>query len=53
MRCSHRSDDLADGVPASIRVQETDEFLVPVALHAAPNDLAVEHVQGTEQGGGA
>src|ERR1051325_3414622 len=35
------------------RVQEPDEFLVPVALHAATNDLAVEHVEGGEQGCGA
>src|SRR5438270_12167986 len=35
------------------RVQKADEFLVPVTLHAAPNDLTVEHVEGGEQGCGA
>src|SRR3954454_12943367 len=35
------------------RVQEPDEFLVPMALHAAPNDLAVERVESGEQGSGA
>ena len=35
------------------RVQKADEFLVPVTLHAAPNDLTIEHVEGGEQGCGA
>ncbi len=26
---------------------------MPVALHAAPDDLAVEHIESGEQGGGA
>src|ERR1700704_6706339 len=34
-------------------VQEANEFLVPMTLHAAPDDLAVEHIEGGEQGGGA
>ena len=46
-------DDLAGGDLGLDRVQEADEFLVPVALHAAANDLAVEHVEGGKQGGGA
>jgi hypothetical protein len=32
-------------------VQEPDELLVPVALHAAADDLALQHVKGGEQGG--
>ena len=35
------------------RVQELDELLMGVALHAAPDDIAFEHVQGGEQGRGA
>ena len=27
-------------------VEEADELLVAVALHAAPDDLALEHVEG-------
>ena len=34
-------------------VQETDEFLMPVALHAAADDLAFEYVEGGEQRGRA
>ena len=34
-------------------IEKTDEFLVPVALHAAPDDLALQDVEGGEQGGGA
>src|SRR5215207_4211655 len=34
-------------------VEETDELLVPMALHAAAEDGAVEHVEGGKQGGGA
>jgi hypothetical protein len=33
-------------------IEKADEFLVPVALHAAPDDLAFEDIQGGEQGGG-
>src|SRR5205085_8860097 len=46
-------DDPADRNLGLNGVQETDELLVPVTLHAAPNDLAVEHVERGEQGGGA
>src|SRR5262245_33549917 len=35
------------------RIQKADEFLMPMALHAAADDLAVEHVEGGEQCGGA
>ena len=34
-------------------IEKADEFLVPVALHAASDDLAVQDVEGGEQGGGA
>ena len=32
-------------------VQEADELLMPVALHVAPDDRPVEHVQGGKQSG--
>jgi hypothetical protein len=35
------------------RVEEAQELLVPVALHAPAHDRPVEHVQGREQGRGA
>ena len=34
-------------------VEEADELLMAVALHAAADDRAVEHVEGGEQRGGA
>src|SRR3954466_13091743 len=34
-------------------VEEADELLMPMLLHAAPDDLAFEHVEGSKQGGGA
>jgi hypothetical protein len=34
-------------------VQKADEFLVPVTLHAAPDDLAFEDIERSEEGGGA
>jgi hypothetical protein len=34
-------------------VEKADEFLMPMALHAAPDDLALEDVESGEQGGGA
>lgn len=34
-------------------IEEADELLVPVSLHAAADDLARGHVQGREQRGGA
>src|SRR5271156_1350288 len=33
-------------------IEKADEFLVPVTLHAAPDDLAFPDVEGGEQGGG-
>src|SRR5690349_17088977 len=33
--------------------QKADEFLVRVTLHAATADLAIEHVEGSDQGCGA
>jgi hypothetical protein len=35
------------------RIEKANELMMPVALHAAANDLAVEHVEGGEQGGRA
>src|SRR6266567_3213325 len=32
-------------------IEETDELLMPVALHVATNDGAVANVEGSEQGG--
>ena len=34
-------------------IQEADELLMPMTLHAAPDHLAVEDVEGGEQCGGA
>ena len=34
-------------------VEEADELLMPMLLHAAPDDFAFEHVEGGEQRGGA
>ena len=34
-------------------IEEADEFLVPVALHAVADHPTVEHVEGREQGRGA
>src|ERR1700730_14251928 len=34
-------------------IEKADEFLMPVALHTAPDDLAFKDVEGGEQGGGA
>jgi hypothetical protein len=51
---SGRQDDqLAGGHRALDCVEEEDELLVPVALHAAADDAAVENVQRGEQRGGA
>ena len=46
-------DDLAGRDLRLDRVQKTDEFLMPVTLHATADDLAVEHVERGKQGGGA
>ena len=46
-------DDLADGHLGFNGIEEADELLMPVALHAAADDLALEHVEGGEEGGRA
>src|SRR3954464_4786010 len=45
--------DLADWDLDLDGIQEPDELLMPVTLHAASNHLAVEHVERGEQRGGA
>ena len=42
-------DDLAGRHLGLDGVEEADELLVPVALHVAADDGAVEHVEGGEQ----
>jgi hypothetical protein len=32
-------------------IEKTDESLMPVALHAAPDDLAFQDIESGEQGG--
>ena len=34
-------------------IEETDEFLMPVPLHVAPDHRSIQHVERGEQGGGA
>ena len=34
-------------------IEKADELLVPVALHAAADDFALEDIEDGEQGGGA
>ena len=46
-------DDLAGRDLRLDGVEEADELLMPVALHAAADDLAFEHVERREQGRGA
>ena len=46
-------DELAGWDGALDGVEERDEFLVGVPGHAAPDDGAIEDVEGGEQGGGA
>ena len=46
-------DQLAGRDVALDRVEEAEELLVPVALHALADHRAVEHVERGEQGGGA
>ena len=43
-------DDLAGRHLGLDGVEEADELLMPVALHAAADDLALEHVERGEQG---
>jgi len=49
----HHVDRLVGRHLALDGVEKADEFLMAVALHAAPDDLAFQHVEGGEQGGGA
>src|SRR5579864_8775991 len=35
------------------RVEEADELLMPMLLHAPADDLAIQHVEGGKQRGGA
>jgi hypothetical protein len=42
-------DDLAGGNLGFDGIEEPDEFLMPVALHAAADELAFEHVEGGEK----
>ena len=46
-------DHLAGRYRALDGAQEAQELLMPVALHAAAEHRALEHVEGGEQGGGA
>src|SRR3954463_5577963 len=46
-------DDLADRDLCLDGIEEADELLMPVALHAASEQGAVEDIKGGEQGGGA
>ena len=46
-------DHLAGRHGALDGVEEADEFLMPVALHAVADHRALEHVEGGEQGRGA
>jgi hypothetical protein len=45
--------DLADRHLGLDGIQEPDELLMPVTLHAPPDHLSIEHVEGGKQGGGA
>ena len=46
-------DELAGRHSRVDRVEEADELLMPVLLHATANDLAVQHVERGKQRGGA
>ena len=39
--------------PTGWAVEEAQEFLVPVSLHALADDRAIENVERSEQSGGA
>src|ERR1700730_5515950 len=49
----HRMDQLPGWDLVLDGIEETDEFAVAGALHAAANDAAVEHAERGKQGGGA
>ena len=40
--------DLADRHGGLDRIEEADELLMPVALHAAADDLALEHIDAAK-----
>jgi hypothetical protein len=42
-------DDLAGGDLGFDGIEEANEFLMPVALHAAADNFAFEHVEGGEE----
>ena len=46
-------DDLSNRDIRFDRVQKANELLMPVALHAAPDDLAIENIKRCEEGRGA
>ena len=46
-------DELADLHITLDRIEEANELLMPMALHAATENLAFEHVERGKQGGGA
>jgi hypothetical protein len=46
-------DELAGRDLGFDRIEEADELLMPVPLHAATDDLAFEHVEGGKQRGRA
>jgi len=39
-------DDLAGRISGLDSAEEGDEFLMPMALHTLPDDVAFEHVEG-------
>src|SRR5271169_2276086 len=49
----HHMDRLGGRDLALDSIEKANEFLMPVALHAAPDDLAFEDIEGGKQGGGA
>jgi hypothetical protein len=49
----HHVDRLVGRYLALDGIEKTDEFLMPVALHATPDDLAFEDIEGGKQGDGA
>ena len=49
----HHMDRLVGRHLAFDGIEKADELLMPVALHAAPDDLAFQDIEGGKQGGGA
>lgn len=46
-------DQLSDRNPSLEGVQEPDGFLMPMSVRVLAGDFAVQHIEGSEQGGGA